>query len=127
MITFELLVRSAIGASVSVTLQHYAADDMPVVGRKPLSVKRPNTHEAFGNARLHRSQQREHRGFHSLPFRFRQRRGLRQACIADGTAHPCPQQQQPQRAMLMRCQVERVGEVIADVEMSIRFIQGSKG
>jgi len=127
MIAFELLVRPAIGAGVSVTLQHDAADDMSVVGRKPLPVKRPNAREAFGNAGLHRTQQRQHGGFHNLPFRFRQARDLRQACIADGTAHPCLQQQQPQRAMLMRGHVERVGEVTADIEMSIRLIQGSNG
>jgi hypothetical protein len=127
MIAFELLVRSAIGASVSVTIQHYAADDMPVVGRKPLPIKRPNTHETFGNAGLHCAQQRQHGGFHNLPFRFCQTSNLRQACIADRTAHPCLQQQQPQRAMLMRGQAERVGEVIADIEMSVRLIQDSNG
>src|SRR5262245_57934239 len=127
MIAFELLVRPAISAGVSVTLQDDAADDMPVVGRKPLPVKRPHAHEAFGNAGLHRTQQREHGGFHNLPFRFRQTCDLRQACIADGTAHPCLQQQQPQRAMLMRGQVERVGKVIADIEMSMRLVQGSNG
>jgi hypothetical protein len=31
---------------------------MPGVGRKPLPVKRSNAHEAFGNAGLHRTQQR---------------------------------------------------------------------
>ena len=103
MIAFELLVRPAISAGVSVTLQDDAADDMPVVGRKPLPVKRPNAHEAFGNAGLHRTQQRQHGGFHNLPFRFRQTPDLRQACIADG--YPRLRQQQPQRAMLMRGQV----------------------
>ena len=52
MIAFELLVRAAIGAGVSVAFQNDAADDMPVVWRKPPPVEGTYVLKAFGNSGL---------------------------------------------------------------------------
>ena len=59
MIAFELLVRAAIGADVPVALQNDAADDVPVVCRKPLPVKGADMLEALRDSGLHAAQQRQ--------------------------------------------------------------------
>src|SRR5436190_2805443 len=59
MIAFEALVRTAIGAGVSVALQNDAADDVPILGRKPHRVEGAYVFEALGNAGLHVTQQRQ--------------------------------------------------------------------
>src|SRR5262245_8469723 len=101
MIPFELLLRPAISAGVSVALQHDAADDIPVVRREPLPVESANALEAFGNPGLHGAKQRQDGRLDGLPFRASQTRYLCQTGIADGTPYPRLQQQQPQRAVLV--------------------------
>ena len=59
MIAFKPFVRTAIGAGVSIALQNDAADDVPVVCRKPLAVEGVYVFEALGNAGLHAAQQRQ--------------------------------------------------------------------
>ena len=109
MVAFERLRRAAIDAGVSVALPHDAADDVPVVGRQPLSVIGTNILEALRDARLNRAEQRQDRRFDLQPFSARQSGHLRQPNIADRTAHPRLQQQEPQRPVLTGGKVERVG------------------
>ena len=97
MIAFEQLVRTAIGADITVALKNDASDHVPIGGRKPLPVKGANALEAFGNSRLHTPQQRQNRRFYGLPFLARQSGDRCQPDIADGTANPGLQQQQAQR------------------------------
>ena len=60
MIAFELLVRAAIGAGVSVPFQNDAADDLPVVCRKPPPVKGTYVLKDFSNSGLRAAQQRQY-------------------------------------------------------------------
>lgn len=124
MVAFEVLVRTAIDASMPVALQHDAADDVPVIGRQPLPVKGENILEALRDKGLHGAQQRQDRRFDFLPFVFRQASNLRQADIANGSPHPRFQQQEPQGPMLTRGKVERVGKIVSDIEIGIGLVQG---
>ena len=57
MIALELLVRAAIGAGVSVAFQDDAADDVPVVWRKPSPVEGTYVLKALGNSGLRAAKQ----------------------------------------------------------------------
>ena len=124
MVAFEWVLGPAIDAGVSVAFQHDAAHDVPVIGRQPLPVKGTNMLVGLCDARLNGPQQWQDGQFDILPLRGRQARDLRQADIAHGTAYPSFQKQQPQRPMLMRGKVERVGEIVADIEISVGLVQG---
>ena len=95
MIAFEQLVRTAIGADITVALKNDASDHIPIGGRLP--VKAANALEAFGNSGLDTAQQRQDCRFYGLPFLARQSGDRCQPDIADGTANPGLQQQQAQR------------------------------
>ena len=95
MVPFELLLRAAIGAGVSVPLQNDAADDGPAVRGEPLPVESAYVFKALDYQGLHAAQQRQDGRFGSLPFRFRQARYSRQTDVSNGTANPGLQKQQP--------------------------------
>jgi hypothetical protein len=124
MVALKRLVGAAIDAGMSVALQHDAADDVPVIGRQPLPVKGTNVLEALRDVGLNPAEQRQDRRFDLLPFSARQSGHPRQPNIADRTAHPCLQQQEPQRPMLTGGKVERVGKIIPDIEIGVGLVQG---